>query len=677
MDGPAHYYMWNGTNYLPPDGESGALVKVTEAGVNVLKLGDGDITYTFDGAGKLLSTVSGADLSKPTSPSYLYDSGGRLTKVTDPVSGRHLDAIYGSRANGIDPNCHIAAPAGIDADPPVGSLCKIALPDGSTDRLYYHFGQLVRVVHSIPSGSTNPFAGNITDLGYDNQARLVSVRDPLGSDQVAAGTAAADTTSATAIAYDPVTGKVTSLTAPKAQASAATQVTHSYEYVSDTETRVHIVGFTEPGTAPWARKVIFDQNSRLTADTDPAGLTATASYDTLDQPIVTTAATGMRTSTFYDIEGKLTDVYGPAAATLFDTTDRPAASNTARVPHTVTGYDEGLHGLAVEYYNSTDLSGAPVAKGLAIGKGGNDFYNAYPASPAPGVNATNWSARYTGRIVWPTTGVFNINLASTGGAKLFIDGTLIDDAWLPAHGPSWTNAPYGISETAGTTSRIEIDYYNTTYNPGLVQLGWNQPSGDLSTAVLTPDLGLVTSTTDADGHKTATEYARPELGTVSATVTDPAGLALRTTQAQDSLLRPTGKRLPANSYPQAVRADNPAGYWRLGDHSYETMADASGHGLTGSYSGTGVTLAQPSALTADDDPSARVGRHLRDRYGGRQCRPENGPHPSLQCRSVAQHHLDGGGRGGIEDGQHRPLPRVGTRPQRRQGVPVLDQQRGR
>jgi hypothetical protein len=68
---------------------------------------------------------------------------------------------------------------------------------------------------------------------------------------------------------------------------------------------------------------------------------------------------------------------------------------------------------------------------------------------------------------------------------------------------------------------------------------------------------------------------------VSASVVDPAGLALRTTASHDTLLRPTGTRLPANSYPQAMRADNPAGYWRLGDHSYETLSDSSGHNLTG------------------------------------------------------------------------------------------------
>ena len=612
--GPGRYYNWDVINqtYSPPDSESGSLRKVTEAGALRWKLADGDITYTFDNAGRLLSTVSGADLSNPASPSYTYDAAsGHITTVIDPVSGRHLDAIYGTRVSSSDPNCHVTGTAAFDPDPPIGSLCKITLPDGSTDRLYYRYGQLARLVSAIPSGSTNLFGGNITDMGYDAQSRLTSVRDPLGSDQVAAGTAAADTTSATVIAYDATTGNVSGLTAPKAQAADTTRITHTYQYVSVAETRVHIAGFTEPGTAPWARKVTFDLNGRLTADTDPAGLSATTSYDNLDQPLAATATTGMRTATFYDIEGRQTESYGPAAATLFDTTDRPAAANTARVPHAVTGIDEGLRGLAAEYYNSTDLSGAPVAKGLTIGDGANNFYNTYPASPAPGVNATNWSARLSGRITWPVTGNYQISAASAGGMRVWIDGTLVDDAFTPAHAASWAANPGNVPGTAGTTSRVMIEYYNTAYNPGLVQLTWQWQinggswvdHGNIPTSALAPNLGVVTSSTDADGHKTATEYNRPELGTMSATVADPAGLALRTTQAHDGLLRPTGTRLPANSYPQAVRADNPAAYWRLSDHSYQTLTDASGHNLAGSYSGPGVTLAQPSALKADDDPA--------------------------------------------------------------------------
>lgn len=64
----------------------------------------------------------------------------------------------------------------------------------------------------------------------------------------------------------------------------------------------------------------------------------------------------------------------------------------------------------------------------------------------------------------------------------------------------------------------------------------------------------------------------------------------------------------ASSYPSAVLADNPYAYWRLGDTSGTTAADASGNGRTGTYNnGSGsFTLNQASLQTSDADPSARL-----------------------------------------------------------------------
>jgi Concanavalin A-like lectin/glucanases superfamily len=54
------------------------------------------------------------------------------------------------------------------------------------------------------------------------------------------------------------------------------------------------------------------------------------------------------------------------------------------------------------------------------------------------------------------------------------------------------------------------------------------------------------------------------------------------------------------SYSAEVLADSPALYWRLGEVSGSTAADASGNGRTGTY-GAGVTLGQGGALTNSGD----------------------------------------------------------------------------
>lgn len=53
-----------------------------------------------------------------------------------------------------------------------------------------------------------------------------------------------------------------------------------------------------------------------------------------------------------------------------------------------------------------------------------------------------------------------------------------------------------------------------------------------------------------------------------------------------------------NNYRAAVLADSPSAYWRLGEASGTSAADASGNTNTGVYTG-GVTLGQPGALAAE------------------------------------------------------------------------------
>src|SRR5207302_6282189 len=59
----------------------------------------------------------------------------------------------------------------------------------------------------------------------------------------------------------------------------------------------------------------------------------------------------------------------------------------------------------------------------------------------------------------------------------------------------------------------------------------------------------------------------------------------------------------STSYSATVKSDGPLGYWRLGETSGTTAADASGNGNTGAYSG-GYSLGVPGAITADNDTGA-------------------------------------------------------------------------
>lgn len=58
-----------------------------------------------------------------------------------------------------------------------------------------------------------------------------------------------------------------------------------------------------------------------------------------------------------------------------------------------------------------------------------------------------------------------------------------------------------------------------------------------------------------------------------------------------------------SAYSDAVLALSPAGYWRLGESSGTSAADASGNGLTGTYE-NGVVLGAAGAIAGDSDTAA-------------------------------------------------------------------------
>lgn len=73
-------------------------------------------------------------------------------------------------------------------------------------------------------------------------------------------------------------------------------------------------------------------------------------------------------------------------------------------------------------------------------------------------------------------------------------------------------------------------------------------------------------------------------------------------------------------YANTILADNPIGYWRLGEMSGSTAFDATANNLDGTYT-SGVTLNQPGALLTDTDTSVL--------FDGSTGYVDVGIHPSL------------------------------------------------
>jgi beta-glucosidase len=135
-------------------------------------------------------------------------------------------------------------------------------------------------------------------------------------------------------------------------------------------------------------------------------------------------------------------------------------------------------GLAVTYYPSNDLSGAPIATGTVPNLD-------ITGTPAPVAGRAVWSARYTGTITAPATGDYRFSLSAGGYVHVWIDGKPVV-SFTPMREPTQNGL---ITLTAGAHSiRVEVTPFQATLvtvdlfsvTPGL-HLGW-QPQENLMIA---------------------------------------------------------------------------------------------------------------------------------------------------------------------------------------------------
>jgi beta-glucosidase len=132
----------------------------------------------------------------------------------------------------------------------------------------------------------------------------------------------------------------------------------------------------------------------------------------------------------------------------------------------------GGDGLTAQFYNNMTLGGSSV---LTRTNPNIDFtWNG--GSPGNGVNATQWSAKWTGTLTPPATGSYTFSLASDGGTRLYINGQLIIDNWSDQAAHTETGA---VSLTANKPAQIEVDYYHRDGESSLISLR-GQISGDPS-----------------------------------------------------------------------------------------------------------------------------------------------------------------------------------------------------
>ncbi|MDR0431729.1 MAG: DUF5110 domain-containing protein, partial [Bifidobacteriaceae bacterium] len=151
-------------------------------------------------------------------------------------------------------------------------------------------------------------------------------------------------------------------------------------------------------------------------------------------------------------------------------------SSAIPVPAAWLSNDAGA-GLKVDYFNNTNLSGQPVRSGVESTV--NHWWGT--SSPGGGVNADNFSARWSGRL---TVGAEDtrVGIRIDDGGKLFIDGNLVVNQW----GGNDSITYWGPDLQAGTSHDIVFEYYEGSGN-ARAELVTSPGQGDDSRTVFIPD----------------------------------------------------------------------------------------------------------------------------------------------------------------------------------------------
>ncbi len=110
-------------------------------------------------------------------------------------------------------------------------------------------------------------------------------------------------------------------------------------------------------------------------------------------------------------------------------------------PDNKLGFDRG-NGILASYFNTIDFSGSPVLQRVEPGVDFGLFGQS--GSPAPGVNADNFTVRWEGFVHIATPGDYTFFVQNNDGVRLFFDNALRIDQWL-SNGTEYSYVATGLA----------------------------------------------------------------------------------------------------------------------------------------------------------------------------------------------------------------------------------------
>ncbi len=128
------------------------------------------------------------------------------------------------------------------------------------------------------------------------------------------------------------------------------------------------------------------------------------------------------------------------------------------------------HGASAEYFDNMKLAGEPKVR--RVDDNINFIWN--DKSPADGIPAVGFSARWMTRVMVPVSGDYTLKVVSDDGVRVYVDGKLVIDNWSN-HGPE-TRA-YGLHLDKGKFYDVKIEYYQDG-GGAMIRLGLTREEKD-------------------------------------------------------------------------------------------------------------------------------------------------------------------------------------------------------
>jgi len=170
------------------------------------------------------------------------------------------------------------------------------------------------------------------------------------------------------------------------------------------------------------------------------------------------------------------------------TTPIPAISPN---PAVSVDSDQLRPGIRADYFSGTNLSEDKLVKRSLVNRIYFDWRN---ASPTEGLENYNFSARFSGKVKAPETGLYSIGVTHNDGVSIWLGGKLIVDKWqdwAPCDNLAKCNNNNEVYKTAAQVYLEKDKYYDLkveSYDQGggaVLKLFWKRPSSEEGT-ILSP-----------------------------------------------------------------------------------------------------------------------------------------------------------------------------------------------